>query len=632
MNHIIVGTAGHVDHGKTQLTLVLTGINTDRLPEEKKRGMTIELGFVPLQLPNGQRLGLIDAPGHERFVKTMLAGAAGIDMALLVVAADEGVMPQTREHLNILHLLGIDKGVLVITKADLVEEDWLELIREQVRELVAATALAKAPLISVSALNGQGIDELLRLLSQVAADVPPKPAAGHPRLPIDRVFSKVGFGTVVTGTLWQGALFVGQEIEVWPGGLKARARGLQVHGCQVEQALAGQRTAVNVSGLPMGALPRGGWLAAPKLLRESWRLDIELRLLPEAKPLFQRCLLRLHHGTAEVLCRLQLLDREELASGESCFAQLLLEKPLPPLRGDKLILRSYSPIAVVGGATVINANPARHKRYRADVLAELEFQAGADTGGILLGVLERKGLLYNAAELALECQLPCKDIEPLLQNFATQGKLTVLLIDGEAYYASPAKLAKQRDELQKALAEYHEKFPLRSGLPLATARTKYFPQLNQKQLAALLEIWRDQGMLCLKSGWLSLPDFTPQPQAKQVAWLRQIEEDYEAALFSPPDWTEEMERLKAPEADRPELLLWLCEQGALIKIAEGVYFHKKALNAALNKLAQINAAEGFTLAQARDVLATSRKYALPLLEYLDREKITKRIGEKRVLL
>ena len=632
MNHIIVGTAGHVDHGKTQLTRRLTGVDTDRLPEEKRRGMTIELGFVPLQLANGQKLGLIDVPGHERFVKTMLAGVAGIDLALLVVAADEGVMPQTKEHLNILHLLGIDKGVLVITKADLVDEDWLELIREQIREVVAATTLAGAPLIAVSALTGQGMEELLQALSQAAAAVPPKPASGHARLPIDRVFSKAGFGTVVTGTLWQGALYTGQALELWPGGRQARVRGLQVHGCQVEQALAGQRAAINVSGLPVGALPRGGWLAAPQLLRESWRLDVELQLLAEAKPLTQRCRLRLHHGTAEVLCRLQLLDREELKPGASCFAQLLLEKPLPPLRGDRLILRSYSPMQVVGGATVLNAGPARHKRYRAEVLEELQHQASADSSGLLMGILEREGLLYSAAELAQASQLPRAEIEPLLRDLVAQGRLNVLNIDGEAYYAQPAKLAARRAGLQKALAEYHEKYPLRSGLPPATASSRYFAALSQKQIAALLEAWCAEGSLRLEKGWLSLPNFTPQPRAAQIEWLQKIETDHLQNLFSPPDWAEEMEKLKIPPAEQPELLLWLCEQGVLIKVAEGVHFHAQAIAAAWDILARFAGAEGFTLAEARDAWATSRRYALSLLEHFDRKKITKRVGEKRILL
>ena len=632
MNHIIVGTAGHVDHGKTQLILRLTGINTDRLPEEKRRGMTIELGFVPLQLENGQRLGLIDVPGHDRFIKTMLAGAAGMDMALLVIAADEGVMPQTREHLNILHLLGIDKGVLVITKADLVEDDWLELIREQVRELVSGTTLATAPLIAASAHTGQGMKELLQLLSLVAAEVPPKPAGGHPRLPIDRVFSKVGFGTVVTGTLWQGTLTAGQAVELWPGGHQARLRGLQVHGQKVEQALAGQRTAVNVSGLPVGALPRGGWLAAPKLLRESWRLDVELRLLMDAKPLFQRCRLRAHHGTAEVLCRLQLLDREELTPGESCFAQLLLEKPLPPLRGDKLILRSYSPMVVIGGATVLDANPVRHKRYRPEVLSEMERHLSADTGGILLGLLEQQNLLYNAAELAQKSQLPRAEIEPLLRTFVAQNTLTDLTIDGKAYYTTPAKLSAWRDSIQKALAEYHKKYPLRSGLPLATARAKYFPRLSQKQLIALMERWCGEGSLRLEGGWLALPNYAPRPRAQQQAWLTRIGADYEADLFNPPDWAEEMERLQVPEAEQPELLIWLCERGILTKLAEGVCFHARAIREAQNTLAHFTGAEGFTLGEARDAWSTSRKYALPLLEYFDQQKITKRVGERRILL
>ena len=297
MEHIIVGTAGHVDHGKTELTARLTGVNTDRLPEEKKRGMTIELGFVPLDLDNGLRLGLIDVPGHERFVKNMLAGAAGMDMVMLIVAADEGVMPQTVEHMNIINLLGIDKGVVVITKKDLVDEEWLGLVQEQVDELIAPTSLKDAPIVACSSVTGEGIAELRKVLEQVASSVKPKTASGYARLPIDRVFSKAGFGTVVTGTLWMGKLHPGDTVQIWPLGREARIRSLQVHGQSVGEAVAGQRTAVNLSGVEQDEAPRGGWLAAPGLLRESYRLDVALRLLPDAKPLPQRCRIRVHHGT-----------------------------------------------------------------------------------------------------------------------------------------------------------------------------------------------------------------------------------------------------------------------------------------------------------------------------------------------
>ena len=631
MNHIIVGTAGHVDHGKTQLTMSLTGINTDSLPEEKKRGMTIELGFVPFVLPSGIRLGLIDVPGHERFIKTMLAGVAGIDMALLVVAADEGVMPQTREHLNILHLLGIDKGVVVISKKDLADEEWLTLISEQVNELVSATTLADAPLVTVSAHTGEGLDELRQILDKVAATVPQKPDSGHPRLPIDRVFSKVGFGTVVTGTLWQGTLSVGQTIEIWPGGHRVRLRGLQVHGRQVEQALAGQRTAVNVSGLPVGALPKGGWLALPKLLRESWRLDVELRLLNETKPLQQRCRLHLHHGTAEVLCRLNLLDREELLPGESCFCQLLLEKPLPPLRKDKLILRSYSPMLVIAGATVLDANPLRHKRYRAEVIAEIRQHAVTDTSSILKIILERQCAFFNISELAKESQLPHTQINPLLKDLISQGKLTSIFIDDEEFYASLTQLNLGYEKVKQALFHYHQDFPLRYGLSVATARTKYFPRLNQKQFMALIQKWCKEEMLSQEKGCLSLKGFTPQPSGEQQKWLQQLEMAYANNLFDPPYLVDEMEALKIPQTDHIELVAWLCVQGILTKLAEGLYIHTKAITVAQNKLKRFKD-NGFTLAQARDTLATTRKYTLPILEYLDREKITKRVEDKRILL
>ena len=439
MEHIIVGTAGHVDHGKTELTARLTGVNTDRLPEEKKRGMTIELGFVPLDLDNGLRLGLIDVPGHERFVKNMLAGAAGMDMVMLIVAADEGVMPQTVEHMNIINLLGIDKGVVVITKKDLVDEEWLGLVQEQVEELIAPTSLKDAPIVACSSVTGEGIAELRKVLEQVASSVKPKTASGYARLPIDRVFSKAGFGTVVTGTLWMGKLHPGDTVQIWPLGREARIRSLQVHGQSVGEAVAGQRTAVNLSGVEQDEAPRGGWLAAPGLLRESYRLDVALRLLPDAKPLPQRCRIRVHHGTAEALARVSLLDREELQSGESCYCQLVLEEPLPPLRGDKLILRSYSPMYTIGGATVLDANPPRHKRYREDVLAEMEHKSSGDAGSALLDVLLQEKAPINLKTWAKDAQTPVQEVEPLVKQLLDAQRLFSLVIDGETFFLAPGK-------------------------------------------------------------------------------------------------------------------------------------------------------------------------------------------------
>ncbi len=631
MEHIIVGTAGHVDHGKTELTAALTGVNTDRLPEEKRRGMTIDLGFVPLDLENGLRLGLIDVPGHERFVKNMLAGAAGMDMVMLVVAADEGVMPQTLEHLHIIHLLGIEKGLAVISKTDLVDGEWLELVREQVRETLAGTCLADAPILACSALTGEGIPELRRALQQVAATVVPKTTAGYCRLPIDRVFSKAGFGTVVTGTLWTGRLHTGDTVQLWPVGREARIRSLQVHGESVELAEAGQRTAVNLVGVEMAEAPRGGWLAAPGLLRESYRLDVSLRLLPDARPLPQRCRVRVHHGTAEVLARVALLDRETLEPGESCYCQLALESPLPPLKGDKLILRSYSPMYTLGGATVLDANPPRHKRYREEVMAALAQKSSGDPGAALLDAVSGEKTPISLAAWAKAAQTPVHEVAPVVEQLQAEGRLCCLEIDGETFYLPREKADSLLEAVLQAARKYHEKYPLRPGLPLAEVRSRFCERFSQKQVNALVAQWAAARALQQTEAAVASPSFQPQPSPKQQAALAQLAQDYDSRLFDPPDWAERMAALHIPANEGPELLQWLCDRGKTEKIGELV-FGGRALSEAERLLREKLSREGFTLAEARDVLSSSRKFVLPLLEALDKARITRREGEKRVFI
>ncbi|MBQ6808638.1 MAG: selenocysteine-specific translation elongation factor [Firmicutes bacterium] len=631
MEHIIVGTAGHVDHGKTELTARLTGINTDRLPEEKKRGMTIELGFVPLDLENGLRLGLIDVPGHERFVKNMLAGAAGMDMVMLIVAADEGVMPQTVEHMNIIHLLEIDKGVVVITKSDLVDEEWLELIHEQVQEMIAGTSLQNAPIVSCSAVSGQGIDELRKVLQDVASQVKPKTASGHCRLPVDRVFSKSGFGTVVTGTLWMGKLKTGDSVQIWPVGREARIRSLQVHGQSVTEAVAGQRTAVNLSGVDLEETPRGAWLAAPGLLRESYRLDVSLRLLADARALPQRCRVRVHHGTAEVLARVSLLDREELLPGESCYCQLVLEEPLPPLRGDKLILRSYSPMYTIGGATVLDANPPRHKRYREDVLAAMEQKSQADAGSALLDVLAGEKAPVNLKALAKDAQTPVNEVETLVEQLIAEERIFVLPIDGEDFYLMPEKVDELMEAVLRSANRYHEKYPLRAGLPLAEVRSRFCDKFSQKQVNALVNAWVERKAMQLCFSAVACPGFQARPSGEQQKWLDHLSAEYATHLFDPPEWAEITAALRIPAGDSPELLQWLTEQGKVKKIGDLV-FSAQSLAEAERRLREISAVDGFTLAEARDALGSSRKFVLPLLEAMDMARITQRVGDKRVFV
>ncbi len=629
--HIIVGTAGHVDHGKTLLTAALTGIDTDRLPEEKKRGMTIVPGFVSLNLQSGRRLGLIDVPGHEKFVKNMLAGVAGIDMVMLVIAADEGVMPQTVEHLNILHLLGIDKGVVVITKIDMVDEEWLAMIHEQVQELIASTSLKNAPIVAVSAYKGQNIDTLLNVLDEVAASLEEKPCSGYCRLPIDRVFSKKGFGTVVTGTLWNGRISIGQKLQLMPKECEVRVRGLQVHGKPVEEALAGQRTAINLAGTEIDKVVCGSWLAEPGLLRETLRIDVNLNLLASAKALPQRARVRIHHGTAEVLGRINLLDRDKLMPGESHTAQLILEAPLSPLRGDRLIIRAYSPMLTIGGAIVLDPSPPKHKRFDQAVLNQLSAKQGKDTGEAILDLICKSKKPLTMAEIANLAQLMLSEAEPYIEKYRENGSLIALKIDNEAQYIS----LEQKNNLLSLtliqLRDYHQKYPLRRGMPVAELRQRIFPAYHVKQLAVLLEKWREEAFLSVNGAVVSLADFLYRPNSKQEKVLEKIIEYYETAKFTPLKWNDLMKEFSIPSAEAGEYQLWLLENAKLIKAGE-LFYATGAIKEAADILRKKFQARSFTIGEARDILNISRKYTQYILDYLDMRKITVREEDTRRFL
>ncbi|NLC77525.1 MAG: selenocysteine-specific translation elongation factor, partial [Clostridia bacterium] len=416
MEYIIVGTAGHVDHGKTVLVNALTGVNTDRLKEERERGISIELGFAPLTLPNGQKIGLVDVPGHERFIRQMLAGVGGMDLVMLVIAADEGVMPQTQEHLDIINLLQIKKGLVVVTKKDLVEDDWLELVLEDIRETLRGSVLEESPIIPVSAVTGEGMERLKQALEQLVAETPAKSAAGKVRLPIDRVFSITGFGTVVTGTLWTGTIKVGDTLELQPEGLQVRVRTLQVHGQKVEVAKAGQRVAVNLAGIETGELSRGSTLLTPGTLVPSYRIDLQLHLLAKAPAMENRQRVRIHLGTGEVLGRVVLLDREELSPGDTAFAQLQLEEALVAEKKDRLVIRSYSPMHTIAGGLVIDPAAPRHRRFEEKVLQTLATRLEGTPAELALEALVRVGLPLAGAELAKESNLEQRELTESLNE------------------------------------------------------------------------------------------------------------------------------------------------------------------------------------------------------------------------
>ncbi len=627
--YLIVGTAGHVDHGKTMLTQALTGVDTDRLPEERRRGMTIVPGFVPLDLKSGRRLGLVDVPGHARFVKNMLAGAAGIDLALLVIAADEGIMPQTEEHLTILHLLGIRRGVAAITKCDLAEPDWLALVREEVSALLAPTALREIPIVEVSARTGYHIEALKDLLDREAAAVPPRSPAGLCRMPVDRAFSRAGFGPVVTGTLWAGQIAAEDRLELTPSGAAFRVRGIQVHGEDVSAARAGQRTALNLAGPGAETAKPGDWLAAPGLLREICRLDAALTLLPAAPALGRGARVRLFHGAREVLGRVRLLDRAELAPGGRCLCQLELERPLAPLPGDRLILRSCSPVATIGGAAVLDLSPPRYRAGAPDTMEVLTRKAGRGLREALLDTLERAGAPLTLPALARAAQRAPEETEADLELLLKEHRAVRLAEDGT--YCTAAQADRWRGRALALLAEWVGRYPLRPGMPAAALRQRVEEALTARQFAALLERWTAEGAVERRPGGVIAPaGFRPAPDGRQRAELDALAALFAGTPFAPPAWPEAAARLGLDPAQAEEYRLWLLARGELVRAGE--LFFSAAAPAEAEGVLRTRFSGPFTLAQARDALHTTRRYALALLEYLDARRRTLREEETRRFL
>jgi len=634
MQRIIVGTAGHVDHGKTVLTKRLTGVDTDRLKEEKERGISIELGFAPLTLPSGTKIGLVDVPGHERFIKNMLAGIAGIDLVLLVIAADEGIMPQTREHLDIINLLEVKKGIVVITKCDLVDEEWLDLVKQEVREVLSGTVLEEAPVIPVSAMTGQGIPELLHTLDSLAQETPPKEVTGKARIPIDRVFSITGFGTVITGTLWSGRLKVGSIVEIFPQEQIVRVRTLQVHGEKVPEATAGQRVAVNLAGVETEEIERGDVLAEQDLLKPSFRLDVKLRLLKHLDvTLGQRARVRIHHGTREVLGRINFLDREKLLPGDNCFCQLVLETPLMGLKGDHYVIRTYSPMVTIGGGMIIDPAPERHKRYKEDIIKTLEVKSQGSPKELVLQALVEEGRdLVTVKLLADETGLGEDAAGQQVKQLVDEGKAEVINGEGNVFYIAKEREEKWLAQAKKRLGDFHRKYPLRTGMPKEELRSRDFSGLAGKMFNLMLDFWEKAGKIRLSGQSVADADFSVKVSPSLEKTRETLEDRLMTDPFSPPGWDELAEYVSLSGEDKTEVLLWLQQSGIVVKISEEVIMHRRAVERAKNLLTEYLKQHGtMQLSEARDLLNTSRKYALPLLEYFDQMRITRRKGDVRVL-
>jgi selenocysteine-specific elongation factor len=632
MKHVILGTAGHIDHGKTALVKALTGVDTDRLKEEKERGITIELGFTFLDLPSGIRLGIIDVPGHEKFVKHMVAGIWGIDLVALIIAADEGVMPQTKEHLDICKLLGVKKGLIVLTKIDLVDRELLELVKEEVTDIAQDTFLKDGPILAVSSLTGEGIPELISNLDRLSRDVEERSSEGLFRLPIDRVFVMKGFGTVVTGTVISGSLSLGEMVEILPPQLEVKVRNLQVYNEPVEKAVAGQRAAVNLQGIETSVINRGDVLVHPHTFALTQVIDAYLEYLPSApRPLKSRTNLRFHIGTNLTTSSILLLDREELAPGEGGFVQLRLDRTVVALPQDRFLVRGSSTIQTFGGGVVLDIHPAKHRRFSQSVIADLALLKDGNSEQTLAQHILYSGMGGIAFEdLSHRVALPPTEIQMILKRMIERGD--ILLVDPERMKVIDiTQYLKLKEIALVQLNEFHQRYPMKSGLAKEELRTKIPMEVDVKLFQILVNELIQSKEVILERDKLRLPGHQIS-SIDEKGLVKKVEETILKAGLQPPSpkelseqWSEEEEKVQA-------IFEHLVHEGRLVKIRSGIYFHQVTFENLKEELvAYLKRNKEITTPQFKEITGASRKYTIPLIEYFDQIKLTLRLGDKRVL-
>jgi selenocysteine-specific elongation factor len=618
----VIGTAGHVDHGKSTLVKALTGIDPDRFPEEKAREMTIDLGFAWMALPSGREVSIVDVPGHERFIKNMLAGVGAIDLALLIVAADESVMPQTREHLAILDILQITRGLVVVTKTDLVDEELVELVKAEVEDTLQGTSFEGCPMVGVSAYTGDGLEELKATMDSILDETDARQDLGRPRLPIDRCFTISGFGTVVTGTLIDGTLTVGQEIELAGSGQRARVRGLQSHKTKVDATDPGVRLAVNLSGLSKDEVERGEILTIPGWLKPTYRLDARLRMVKNApNPLKHNQGVTFHLFTSEASARVRLLDADRLTAGQEGWVQLLLADPLPVVKGDFFVIRSSED--TLGGGQIVDPNPRRrYRRFDDDVIDRLMTLDQGTGGDIIISVAEQWGPC-DMTTLSQRTNLSQEEVTERVSQLTGVGHLVSLGEfggDADAVVYSAQGWGILKSKVASALQLYHTQYPLRHGVPAQEIRSRLnlSQPVYQRALARLVE----EQIVVDERQSLRLPDheitLTPKMEEEASAYLNSLQKD----PYSPP----------SDQRVSPELLGVLIDQGKVVRVTDGVIFDASAYREMTERIVQHLKDQGnITVAEARTMFNTSRKYILPLLEHMDQQQITRRTGDERVL-
>ncbi len=633
MKQIILGTAGHIDHGKTTLIKTITGVDTDRLKEEKLRGITIELGFAAMELSDDLHIGIVDVPGHEKFVKNMVAGATGIDVVALVIAADEGVMPQTREHMEICTLLGIKYGFIVLTKIDLVDEEWMELIKDDLASFMKGSFLEGMPVVPVSSVTGQGIPEFKKTLEKLCADIPQHVSTGLFRLPVDRVFTMKGFGTVVTGTLITGSVNVGDTIMIYPSGITSRVRGIQVHNESVATVRSGMRTAINFQGLEKTSVNRGDILALPGELKPSYMIDVFFDFISSnKKPLKNRTRVRFHAGTSEVLGIITLLDRDELSPGESVVAQIRFDTPVTLVNSDRFVIRSYSPLRTIGGGYVLNPIPPKHKRYNPEITDGLNYITNASIDKTIcyyVNAANFKGVSFS--DLKIMANTSEKELQNILSGF--MSKRIIICVDKEnRIYAHNDSLEKLKIKIHDILDEYHSINPLKNGMPKEELKSKFQFILSPKFFNFVISRMIKDEEIISEEDTVRNSSHTVSLEIDQADLREKILSAYQNTALKPPYFKDIVKNLNIDRNRAHDILMLLVEQGHIIKAKDELYFYKKFVDDLKKKLVSfLEQNKEITTPEFKTMTGVSRKYLIPLLEYFDSKNVTIRVGDIRKL-
>lgn len=633
MKNLIVGTAGHIDHGKTTLIRGLTGRNTDRLKEEQKRGISIDLGFTYFDLPSGQRAGIIDVPGHEKFIKNMLAGVIGIDIVLFVVAADEGIMPQTKEHMQILDLLGLKYGIIVLNKIDLVDDEWVELIEEDIKNKVKGTFLEKSPLVKVSSKTGQGLETLIKLIDDHSLGLEARDIYDSFRLPIDRSFHVSGFGTIVTGTLIAGKIKVGDELQIYPGEKTSKVRTLQVHDSDAEVAYAGQRVAINLPSIKKEEIERGQVLAPVNTIKSSRIIDVKLKVLDDIdKNLENNNRIRLYVATKEVLGRIRLLDRDEIEANHMAYAQIVLEEDIGVKIKDRFIIRNYSPMYTIGGGIILDIDTKRKKRFDKKIINDFKIKEEGSPVEILEGIVKNNQKYLGLDELIGLTNFGKENIEKYLMELEEVEKIMTLSLTREKYVLHKSYVEKIGDNIIGYLKDYHKANPLKIGVSKEELRSKFLKNINNKIGDFILDYMIDKEYIEQYLDTIKLKGFEISLTLEQAKIKEDILKLYKDSLYSPDKKDKILEKIFGGKSDKNNIFNILVSNQEIIRLNEDLYLESSMYIKALDILKEyLKENKEIDLATYRDLLDVNRKISMSLLEKFDSEKITKRIGNKRFL-